>query len=167
MKAFVLHHFYALGQRKTCGSHVAVQADLNHDLRIVEASSRNNGSYNLARVQNSWFAVGVRQLLLPPLQVVHLLLQLGDVLENSGDRGGDAQLLLQHIMTSPSKSQVPLVTFHAGESEHVCRGCYSVVSVGEEGAERGVELVELLPAVTLVRVVADLPVGASARAIAS
>jgi hypothetical protein len=41
------------------------------------------------------------------------------------------------------------------------QGYYSVVSVGEEGAERGVELVELLPAVALVRVVAELPVGAA------
>lgn len=35
-----------------------------------------------------------------------------------------------------------------------------MVSVREEGAERGVELVELLPAVALVRVVAELPVAA-------
>lgn len=41
---------------------------------------------------------------------------------------------------------------------------YSVVGVGEEGAERGVELVELLPAVALIRVVAELPVGAGATA---
>lgn len=74
MEAFVLQHFYALGEGQSCGSHIALQADLNHDLRVVEASRRNNGGYDLARVQNSWFAIGVRQLLLPPLQVVHLLL---------------------------------------------------------------------------------------------
>lgn len=97
MKAFVLQHFNALGERESCGGHIAVQADLNHDLRVVEASSRNNGSYDLAGVEDSWLAVGVGQLLLPPLQVVHLLLQLRDVLENSGHSGGDAQLLLQHM----------------------------------------------------------------------
>lgn len=39
-----------------------------------------------------------------------------------------------------------------------------MVSVREEGAERGVELVELLPAVALVRVVAELPVATGAAA---
>jgi hypothetical protein len=43
---------------------------------------------------------------------------------------------------------------------------YGVVSVREEGAERGVEVVELLPAVTLVRVVAELAVSAGAVAAA-
>lgn len=42
-----------------------------------------------------------------------------------------------------------------------------MIGVGEESAERGVELVELLPAVALVGVVAELPVGAgSAGAVA-
>jgi hypothetical protein len=99
VKACVLQHLYALGERESRGCHIAVQADLNHDLRVVEASSRNNGSsYDLAGVENSRLAVGVGQLPLPPLQVVHLLLQLRDVLEDSGHGGGDAQLLL-HSMT--------------------------------------------------------------------
>lgn len=37
-----------------------------------------------------------------------------------------------------------------------------MVGVREQGAERGVELVELLPAAALVRVVAELPVAAGA-----
>ena len=39
---------------------------------------------------------------------------------------------------------------------------YGAIVFGEEGAEVGVELVELLAAVALVRVVADLAVGARA-----
>jgi hypothetical protein len=37
-----------------------------------------------------------------------------------------------------------------------------VIGVGEEAPERGVEIVELLPAVSLVGVMAELPVGAGA-----
>jgi hypothetical protein len=81
LNAFVLQQFNAFGERKSCHGQIGRQADLNHNLNVVEASSRDNRSYALARLQCSWFAVGVSQLLL--LQTVHLFLQLRDVLEDS------------------------------------------------------------------------------------
>lgn len=108
MKTFVLQYFDTLGERKNRAGHIAQQADLNHDLHVIDAGSRNDGSHALAHhlvPQHSWFAVGGarrRQLLLLPLQILHLLLQLGYVLEHARHRRRDAQLLLQqnHIKIS-------------------------------------------------------------------
>ena len=80
-KTFILQHVDALGHGQI-SSHSAHQADLDHDIPVVDAGGGHNRSCVLPHGQHSRLAAGPRQLLLLLLQAFHLLLQLRDVLEH-------------------------------------------------------------------------------------